>query len=63
MLPTVVHRRSPKAMAAHKTSRLPKSYLNWTNMLTRRHKSFIGTVPTSLFYGLQNRSVCWRKKA
>ena len=44
---------SPKAMAAHKTSRLPKSYLNWTNMLTRRHKSFIGTVPTSLFYGLQ----------
>jgi alanine-glyoxylate transaminase/serine-glyoxylate transaminase/serine-pyruvate transaminase len=44
---------SPKAMAAHKTSTLPKSYLNWTNMLTRRHKSFIGTVPTSLFYGLQ----------
>ena len=44
---------SPKAMAAHKTSKLPKSYLNWTNMLTRRHKSFIGTVPTSLFYGLQ----------
>ena len=44
---------SAKAMEAHKTSRLPKSYLNWTNMLTRRHKSFIGTVPTSLFYGLQ----------
>ena len=22
-------------------------------MLTRRHKSFIGTVPTSLFYGLE----------
>jgi alanine-glyoxylate transaminase/serine-glyoxylate transaminase/serine-pyruvate transaminase len=44
---------SPKAMAAHGTSTLPKSYLNWTNMLTRRHKSFIGTVPTSLFYGLQ----------
>jgi len=44
---------SPKAMAAHKTSTLPKSYLHWTNMLGRRHKSFIGTVPTSLFYGLQ----------
>ncbi len=44
---------SAKAMAAHAQSRLPKSYLNWTNMLTRRHKSFIGTVPTSLFYGLE----------
>jgi alanine-glyoxylate transaminase/serine-glyoxylate transaminase/serine-pyruvate transaminase len=44
---------SAKAMAAHKTSRLPKSYLSWTNMLTRKHKSFVGTVPTSLFYGLQ----------
>lgn len=44
---------SPKAMEAHKASELPKSYLHWTNMLARRHKSFIGTVPTSLFYGLQ----------
>ena len=44
---------SAKALAAHKTSRLPKSYLSWTNMLTRKHKSFVGTVPTSLFYGLQ----------
>lgn len=44
---------SAKAMAAHATSRLPKSYFNWTNMLARRHKSFVGTVPTSLFYGLQ----------
>ncbi|NMJ44318.1 aminotransferase class V-fold PLP-dependent enzyme [Roseomonas sp. JC162] len=44
---------SPKGMAAHAGSTLPKSYLNWTNMLTRRHKSFIGTVPTSLFYGLE----------
>ncbi len=44
---------SPKAMAAHATSTLPKSYLKWSNMLTRRHKSFIGTVPTSLFYGLE----------
>ena len=44
---------SAKAMAAHASSRLPKSYFNWTNMLARRHKSFVGTVPTSLFYGLQ----------
>lgn len=44
---------SAKAMAAHAASRLPKSYLNWTNMLARRHKSFVGTVPTSLFYGLR----------
>lgn len=44
---------SAKAMAAHAQSRLPKSYFNWTNMLARRHKSFIGTVPTTLFYGLQ----------
>jgi alanine-glyoxylate transaminase/serine-glyoxylate transaminase/serine-pyruvate transaminase len=44
---------SAKAMEAHKTSRLPKSYLSWTNMLTRKHKSFVGTVPTSFYYGLQ----------
>lgn len=44
---------SAKAMAAHAASRLPKSYFNWTNMLARRHRSFVGTVPTSLFYGLE----------
>jgi len=44
---------SAKGMAAHASSRLPKSYLNWTNMIGRRHRSFIGTVPTSLFYGLE----------
>ena len=44
---------SAKAMAAHAGSRLPKSYFNWTNMLARRHRSFVGTVPTSLFYGLR----------
>ena len=44
---------SEKAMTAHKTSTMPKHYFNWTNMLTRPHKSFIGTVPTSFFYGLQ----------
>jgi alanine-glyoxylate transaminase/serine-glyoxylate transaminase/serine-pyruvate transaminase len=44
---------SEKAMAAHASARLPKHYFNWTMMLGRRHKSFVGTVPTSLFYGLQ----------
>lgn len=43
---------SEKAMAAHQASRLPKHYFNWTNMLARRHRSFMGTIPTSLFYGL-----------
>ncbi|MCX7384707.1 MAG: aminotransferase class V-fold PLP-dependent enzyme [Alphaproteobacteria bacterium] len=44
---------SNKAMELHKSSTLPKAYFNWTTMLTRPHKSFIGTVPTSFFYGLQ----------
>ena len=44
---------SEKAMAAHKLAKLPKVYMDWTRMLTRPHKSFIGTVPTSYFFGLQ----------
>ncbi|SDB09049.1 pyridoxal-phosphate-dependent aminotransferase family protein [Belnapia rosea] len=44
---------SDKAMEAHKTSRLPKHYFNWTNMLARPHKSFVGTVPVSFFFALQ----------
>ena len=43
---------SEKAMAAHKSSTLPKHYLNWSTMMGRRHKSFIGTVPITYFYGL-----------
>ena len=43
---------SDKALAVHKTSTMPKHYLNWTAMMGRRHKSFIGTVPISYFYGL-----------
>jgi len=43
---------SAKAMAVHATSTLPKHYFNWTQMLARRHRSFVGTVPTSFFYGL-----------
>ena len=43
---------SEKALVAHKSSTLPKHYLNWSAMLGRRHKSFIGTVPITFFYGL-----------
>jgi len=43
---------SEKAMEAHKTSTMPRHYMDWSAMIGRRHKSFIGTVPTSLFYGL-----------
>jgi alanine-glyoxylate transaminase/serine-glyoxylate transaminase/serine-pyruvate transaminase len=44
---------SEKALAAHRDSRLPKHYFNWTHMLARRHRSFIGTIPIAMFYGLQ----------
>ena len=44
---------SAKGMAAHAASSFPKHYLSWTLMMTRRHRSFVGTVPTSYFYGLQ----------
>jgi alanine-glyoxylate transaminase/serine-glyoxylate transaminase/serine-pyruvate transaminase len=43
---------SAKALEAHKSSTLPKHYFNWTNMLTRPHRSFIGTVPANFFFGL-----------
>ena len=43
---------SDKAMEAHKTARLGRHYFDWTPMLARNHRSFIGTVPTSIFYGL-----------
>jgi alanine-glyoxylate transaminase/serine-glyoxylate transaminase/serine-pyruvate transaminase len=43
---------SAKAMAVHKSSTLPKHYFNWTQMLSRPHQSFIGTVPANFFFGL-----------
>lgn len=43
---------SEKAMAAHKVAKLPRHYLDWSVMLGRRHKSFVGTVPTQMFNGL-----------
>ena len=44
---------SDKAMEAHKRSTLPKHYFNWTTMLARPHKSFLGTIPVHFFFGLQ----------
>lgn len=43
---------SPKAMAAHEQGRLPRYYFDWTLMLARRHRSFVGTVPIAPFYGM-----------
>ena len=55
MLPTGISFSgvSDKAMAAHATATLPRHYFDWSLMLGRRHKSFVGTIPTSLFYGLR----------
>ena len=44
---------SQKALKAHESSRLPKHYFNWSAMMKRPLKSFLGTVPTSFFFGLQ----------
>ena len=44
---------SDKAIEAHKSARSPRGYFDWTAMLARRHKSFIGTVPIAMFYGLR----------
>ena len=44
---------SEKAMAAHKTAKLARFYFDWTMMLGRQQKSFIGTVPVNSFYGLR----------
>jgi alanine-glyoxylate transaminase/serine-glyoxylate transaminase/serine-pyruvate transaminase len=44
---------SDKAMAASQTSTLPKHYFNWQVMAARQQRSFIGTVPVNLFFGLK----------
>jgi alanine-glyoxylate transaminase/serine-glyoxylate transaminase/serine-pyruvate transaminase len=44
---------SPKAMAAHAKATLPRRYFDWSEMRQRSHRSFMGTIPTSLFFGLQ----------
>jgi alanine-glyoxylate transaminase / serine-glyoxylate transaminase / serine-pyruvate transaminase len=44
---------SEKAFAAHKEAKLPKHYFDWSQMDGKRHRSFVGTVPANLFYGLR----------
>ncbi len=44
---------SAKGMAAHATAGLPRHYFDWSMMMKRPQRSFVGTIPTSLFYGLQ----------
>jgi len=44
---------SAKAIQAHASARLARHYFDWTVMLGRSFRSFVGTVPVSLFYGLR----------
>jgi alanine-glyoxylate transaminase/serine-glyoxylate transaminase/serine-pyruvate transaminase len=44
---------SDKALTAHATARLPRFYFDWTMMTKRSTKSFIGTVPVHMVYGLR----------
>lgn len=43
---------SQKALAAHAKATMPRFYFDWTKMMGRRHRSFVGTVPVAPFYGL-----------
>lgn len=44
---------SDKALAAHKTAKLHRFYFDWTMMANRTQKSFIGTIPVNILYGLR----------
>ena len=44
---------SAKALAAHESAGLARHYFDWTVMKARPQRSFVGTVPVSLFYGLR----------
>ena len=44
---------SDKGMAAHAEARLHRHYFDWTMMLKRPQRSFIGTLPVNIFYGLR----------
>jgi alanine-glyoxylate transaminase / serine-glyoxylate transaminase / serine-pyruvate transaminase len=43
---------SDKALAAHATAKLHRFYFDWTMMANRVQKSFIGTIPVNILYGL-----------
>jgi alanine-glyoxylate transaminase/serine-glyoxylate transaminase/serine-pyruvate transaminase len=40
-------------MAAHAKAQLKRFYFDWTLMTKRAQKSFIGTLPVNMFYGLR----------
>ncbi len=44
---------SDKGMAAHAKAGLKRFYFDWTLMEKRAQKSFIGTLPVNIFYGLR----------
>ena len=44
---------SAKGMEAHEKAGLKRHYFDWTLMTQRAHKSFIGTIPVNIFYGLR----------
>ncbi len=44
---------SDKGMAAHANAKLKRFYFDWTMMAARPQKSFIGTLPVNMFYGLR----------
>ena len=44
---------SERGMAAHREAGLARGYFDWSAMLDRPHKSFMGTVPVTFFYGLR----------
>ena len=44
---------SEKGMTAHRTADLKRYYFDWTLMEKRAQKSFIGTLPVNMFYGLR----------
>ena len=44
---------SDKGMQAHKRANLGRYYFDWSVMLNRAQKSFVGTVPVNSIYGLR----------
>ena len=44
---------SEKGMRAHRNAGLKRYYFDWTLMEKRAQKSFIGTLPVNMFYGLR----------
>ena len=44
---------SEKALAAHGMAKLHRFYFDWTMMAKRSHRSFIGTIPVNIFFGLR----------